>query len=62
VTLDINTKQVVSVACSCAVALLQRAPAHWIGPGQLFDTHTNEDARGTGIWRRPRARPAAATR
>ena len=42
-TLDTNGKQVVAVGLAYAVALLERAPAHWIRPGLLFDLHTLPD-------------------
>jgi hypothetical protein len=38
-TLDTDTKQVAAVACSYAVALLERAPANWVRPGLLYDLH-----------------------
>jgi hypothetical protein len=39
-TLDTDTKQVAAVACSYAVALLERAPANWLRPALLYDLHT----------------------
>ena len=39
-TLDTHGKQVVAVGLACAISILERAPAHWIRPGLLFDLHT----------------------
>jgi hypothetical protein len=39
-TLDTHTKQVAAVGLAYAISLLERAPAHWIRPGLLFDLHT----------------------
>ena len=39
-TLDAHTKQVVAVGLGSAISILERAPAHWIRPGLLFDLHT----------------------
>jgi hypothetical protein len=39
-TLDHHGKQVVAVACSYAISILERAPANWLRPGLLFDLHT----------------------
>jgi hypothetical protein len=36
-TLDAHTKQVVAVGLAYAISILERAPAHWIRPGLLFD-------------------------
>jgi hypothetical protein len=40
VTLDTNAQQVAAVACSYAISILERAPAHWLRPGLLFDLHS----------------------
>jgi hypothetical protein len=39
-TLDTHGKQVVAVGLAYAISILERAPAHWIRPGLLFDLHT----------------------
>jgi hypothetical protein len=39
-TLDTHTKQVVAVGLAYAICILERAPAHWIRPGLLFDLHS----------------------
>ena len=39
-TLETNTKQVVAVGLAYAISILERAPAHWIRSGLLFDPHT----------------------
>ena len=39
-TLDTHGKQVVAVGLGYAISILERAPAHWIRPGLLFDLHT----------------------
>jgi hypothetical protein len=36
-TLDTHTKQVVAVGLAYAISILERAPAHWLRPGLLFD-------------------------
>jgi hypothetical protein len=38
-TLDAHTTQVVAVGLGSAIIILERAPAHWIRPGLLFDLH-----------------------
>jgi hypothetical protein len=38
-TLD-HAKQVVAVGLAYAITILERAQAHWIRPGMLFDLHT----------------------
>jgi hypothetical protein len=32
-------RQVVAIALAHAISLLERAPAHWIRPGLLFELH-----------------------
>jgi hypothetical protein len=39
-TLDTHVKQVVAVGLAYAISILERAPAHWIRPGLLFDRHS----------------------
>ena len=39
-TLDTHTKQAVAVGLAYAISILERAPAHWIRPGLLFDLHS----------------------
>jgi len=39
VTLDTNAQQVVAVACSYAISILERAPANWLRPALLYDLH-----------------------
>ena len=39
-TLDTHRKQVVAVGLAYGISILERAPAHWIRPGLLFDLHT----------------------
>ena len=41
-TLDTDTKQVAAVACSYAVALLERAPANWLRPTSFRLAHLAE--------------------
>jgi hypothetical protein len=39
-TFDEHMRQVTAVGIAYAISLLERAPAHWIRPGLLFDLHT----------------------
>jgi hypothetical protein len=39
-TLNAHIKRVVAVGLAYAIIILERAPAHWISPGLLFDLLT----------------------